>query len=148
MGFSVWTAVFAALALVLGVVLWSARRHRSPRISIECEGRIDELMPSLAGLTLGTALPGNSVEVLENGRFFDVLVERIGQARRTVHFETFLWKPGQAGRRVAGALAERARAGITVRVLLDAIGSRRIGPDERRTMEAAGCRVRFFHRHS
>jgi cardiolipin synthase len=41
------------------------------------------------------------VEVHENGAFFDVLVERIRAARHSVHFETFLWKDGTLGRRVA-----------------------------------------------
>ena len=68
-------------------------------------------MPSLAGLTLGTAMAGNTVEVLENGAFFDVLIERIQAARESVHFETFLWKDGMLGRRVADALIDRARAG-------------------------------------
>jgi cardiolipin synthase len=49
---------------------------------------------------------------------------------------------------VAAALAERARAGLKVRVMLDATGSRRIGKDERRTMEEAGCRLKFFHRRT
>ena len=39
--------------------------------------------------TLGTAIAGNKVELLENGAFFDVLVTRIGAARRCAHFETF-----------------------------------------------------------
>ena len=68
-------------------------------------------MPILAGLTLGTAVAGNSVEVLENGAFFDVLIERIGAARQSVHFETFLWKEGAAGPARGRGAAERARAG-------------------------------------
>lgn len=148
MDISFWTGVFAGIALLLALVLWSARRHRSPHLRIECNAPIDKMIPSLSGLSLGTALPGNSVEVLENGRYWDVLVERIGQAKHTVHFETFLWKEGELGRRISAALAERARAGLKVRVLLDATGSRRIGKGERKAMEDAGCRVVFFHRRT
>jgi cardiolipin synthase A/B len=148
MGPSFWIGLLTGLAVLLVLVLWSARRHRSPHLKLECDAPIEELVPSLSGLTLGTALPGNALEVLENGHYFDVLVERIGEARKTVHFETFLWKRGELGRRVAGALAERARAGVKVRVMLDATGSRRIGDDERRTMEQAGCRLKFFHKRT
>ena len=81
-------------------------------------------MPSLSGLTLGTAVEGNKVDVLENGAFFDVLLARIGAARHSVHFETFLWKDGDLGRRLAEALIDRARAKVQVRVLLDAQGPR------------------------
>jgi cardiolipin synthase len=148
MGPSFWIGLLAGVTLLLVLVLWSARRHRSPKLKLDCDSPIEELIPSLSGLTLGTAVPGNALEVLENGHFFDVLLERIAQARKTVHFETFLWKQGELARRVAGALAERARAGVKVRVMLDATGSRQIGKDERRTMEEAGCHVKLFHKRT
>jgi len=148
MEISFWTALFAGTSVLLALAVWSLRRHRSPHLHIECEAPIERLVPTLAGLTLSAPVPGNAIELLENGHFWDVALARIGQARSTVHFETFLWKRGELGRRVAAALAERARAGVKVRVLLDATGGRRIGRDERRQMEEAGCRVRFFHRRS
>lgn len=133
------------MVVVLGVIIWSIRRHRDPRLKIECETPIDKLVPTLAGLTLGTAVDGNSVEILENGAFWDALIERIGTAQETVHFETFLWKEGKLGKRMAKALAERARAGVKVRVMLDAIGSKGIGKEERHQMEKAGAKVVMFH---
>ncbi|MPZ46851.1 MAG: hypothetical protein GEV05_26400 [Betaproteobacteria bacterium] len=141
-------AVFVGLVLLLSIVIWSIKRHRDPKLRIECDSPIDELIPSLAGLTLSTAVGGNAVEVFENGAFFDVLLERIGSARKSVHFETFLWKEGMLGQRVADALSERARAGAKVRVLLDATGSRKIGEAARQQMQRAGCRVVLFHKRT
>ncbi len=148
MGATFWIGLSAGTAVLLLVMLWSARRHRSPLLNIECEDGISSLMASLAGLTSGAALPGNRVQVVENGAFFDLLIERIAAARKTVHFETFLWKEGELGKRVADALSERARAGVKVRVTLDATGSRKMGRFVREQMEAAGCRLAFFHRWS
>ena len=143
---SIFTAVvFVCVVLLLSIVIWSIRRHRDPKLHIECDSPIDELIPSLAGLTLSTAVAGNSVEVLENGAFFEVLLQRIRSAQQSVHFETFLWKEGVLGQRVADALSERARAGKQVRVLLDATGSKEVGKAARRQMEEAGCRVVLFH---
>ncbi len=149
------STLHGALALVLGIiitllglVIWSIKRHRNPKLKIECGASIDTLMPSLAGLSLGSVTTGNSVALLENGAFFDVLIQRIGAAEQTVHFETFLWKEGQLGQRLANALSERARAGIKVRVLLDATGSKEIGKGERKQMEDAGCRLKMFHERS
>ena len=116
--------VFIFGIVLLSIVIWSIRRHRDPKLHIECASPIDELIPSLAGLTLSTAVAGNSVEVLENGAFFEVLLQRIRSAQQSVHFETFLWKEGVLGQRVADALSERARAGKQVRVMLDATGSK------------------------
>ena len=140
--------VFLGIAVLLVSVIWSMKRHRSPKLKIESGASIQDLMPSLAGLTLGTAVAGNLVEVLENGAFFDVLIERIAAAQKSVHFETFLWKEGVLGQRMAGALSERARAGLKVRVLLDAVGSKHVGEAARRQMEDAGCGVAFFHKKS
>ena len=138
-------ACIVALVVIFGIVIWSIRRHRDPKLKIDCDDSIDSLVPSLAGLALGTPVPGNAVEVLVNGAFWDVLVERIHAARHTVHFESFLWKEGELGRRMAEAFADRARNGCKVRILLDAVGSKGVGQEERRLMEEAGCKVVMFH---
>jgi cardiolipin synthase len=143
-----WPWLSAAIVALLVVVIWSIRRHRSPKLQVQTDAGIADLVPSLSGLTLGTAVGGNAVEVLENGAFFDVLVQRIAAARKSVHFETFLWKPGRLGDRVAAAFIERARAGVTVRVMLDAQGSRRIPDDVVERLREAGCKVKFFHKRS
>ncbi|MBA3774207.1 MAG: hypothetical protein H0X13_17485 [Ramlibacter sp.] len=143
-----WTSLFFGITALLVIMLWSARRHRSPILNVECDAPIERLMPSLSGLTLGAAVPGNSVELLENGAFFDVLIERIGAARKTVHFETFLWEEGVLGQRLADALSQQARAGLKVRMVLDATGSKKIGKAVRRQLKDAGCRLEFFHKRS
>jgi cardiolipin synthase len=140
-----WSGLALSVVLLLLIVIWSVRRHRDPKLHIECGLGIAELIPSLAGLTLSTAVPGNSVEVIENDTFFDVLLERIKSAQHSVHFETFLWKEGVLGQRVADALSERARAGKRVRVLLDATGCRKMGKAARRQLEDAGCKLVLFH---
>jgi len=137
--------VLLSIVILLALVVWSIRRHRDPDLHIECDPRIDQLIPTLAGLTLGTAVAGNTAEVLENGAFFDVLIGRIQAARESVHFETFLWKEGVLGRRIADALIDRARARVHVRVLLDAEGSKAAGTNVVQQMRDAGCRVVFFH---
>ncbi len=142
-----WWIMFALAGAtgVLILVVWSIRRHRDPILRVACDAPIDQVVTSLAGLSLGTAVQGNALELLVNGGFFDALLASIRAARHTVHFETFLWKDGVLARRMADALSERARAGVKVRMLLDATGSRRMGDTVRRQLEQAGCRVVFFH---
>lgn len=142
---SFWGGLLLALVIVQLLVVWSIRRHRDPTLRIDCDTPIGDLMPSLAGLTLGTVVDGNRVQVHENGAFFDVLLERIDAAQASVHFETFLWKDGQLGRRLAQALIDRATHGVPVRVLLDAQGCKEAGDATVRRMREAGCRVKFFH---
>jgi cardiolipin synthase len=133
------------IVIFFGVVIWSIKRHRDPALRIDFNGSIRDVVPSLAGLTLGSASEGNAVNLLENGSFFDALLGEIEAAKRSVHFETFLWKEGRLGERLADALAGRARAGVNVRVLLDANGSRRMGKDAERRLRDSGCKLAKFH---
>ena len=138
---------FGVLVILL-LIIWSIKRHRDPDLHIECDSPIEDLIPSLAGLTLATAVDGNTVEIFENGAYFEVLLAEIRSAKRSVHFDVFLWKEGVLGQRVADALSERARAGLRVRVLLDALGTRKMGKAAERQMKDAGCKVvRFRHWH-
>lgn len=145
---NLWIWLFLALIALLIVIIWSIRRHRSPILQVQTAAGIDQLMPSLSGLTLSTPIAGNSIEVLENGAFFGVLLDRIRGAEKSVHFETFLWKPGQLAKRMADTFMERARKGVTVRILLDAQGSKLIEDDTVARLREAGCKVKFFHKHS
>jgi cardiolipin synthase len=127
------------------LLIWSMKRHRDPQLTVDCDSPIEELLPSLAGLTLGSVVEGNSVEVLENRAFFEALIGDIRSARRSVHFETFLWKEGALGSRLADAFVDRARAGVAVRILLDATGSKRMGKAIEEKLQLAGCRLKKFH---
>ncbi|MGH8741151.1 MAG: phospholipase D-like domain-containing protein [Burkholderiales bacterium] len=141
--------VLVALLLVvvagLGLAIWSIKRHRDPRLGMYAELPLEELIHSLSGLSLGMAIEGNSVEVFEDGAFFDALLEDIAAASRSVHLETFLWKDGVLGRRIADALAARARAGVQVRVLVDAQGGKKMGEAVRRRLRQAGCKLTLYH---
>ncbi|MDP9198632.1 MAG: phospholipase D-like domain-containing protein, partial [Pseudomonadota bacterium] len=127
------------------LVIWSMKRHRDPKLRVASDEPIEDLIPSLAGLTMSSAVEGNSVEIFENGAYFDALIDGISAARHSVHFETFLWQEGVLGQRVADALSARARAGVTVRVLLDAIGSKKMGESVERQLKDSGCRFKRFH---
>src|SRR5687768_14261467 len=142
---TVLSLLLLCAVVLLGVVIWSIKRHRDPHLSVDNDSPLDRLTASLSGLTHGLAVKGNAVEILENGAFFDVLLENIGAATRTVHFETFLWKEGALGARVAEALAERARAGVQVRVLVDARGGKKMGDAAKQRMVQAGCRLALYH---
>ncbi len=77
------------------------------------------------GVLLGPAIvPGNKVETLVNGKeIFPAMLEAIARAKQTITFETYIYWEGAVGDAFAKALAERARAGVRVHVLLDAVGA-------------------------
>lgn len=88
---------------------------------------------------------GNRVEVLRNGvEIFPAMLEAIAAADRTIEFVTFVYWTGDIARRVAAALTERARAGVRVRVVLDAFGSSQMDDALVDQMRAAGAAVERF----
>jgi cardiolipin synthase len=143
-----WLLITVGIVVFFVLVIWSMKRHRDPVLHVKCDDSIEVLIPSLAGLTLSAAVEGNSVEVLENGAFFDVLIDGISAAEHSVHFESFLWQEGVLGQRVADALSVQARAGLAVRVLLDATGSRKMGESVERQLKDSGCKLEKFHEWS
>lgn len=90
---------------------------------------------------LGAELMGNNAALLyENGdACFGAMLEAIRGARSSVNLEVYIFDHGEIATRFADALAERARAGVEVRLLVDSWGSS-LGPLQGRMM-AAGVRV-------
>jgi cardiolipin synthase len=106
---------------------------------------VDRYRRVLEGLLGVPATEGNRVDVLRNGdEIFPAMLEAIGKARRTIDLLTFVYWEGQIGRDFAHALADRAKAGARVRVLLDAWGARPIDKSMVDMMEGAGATIRWF----
>jgi len=103
------------------------------------------LRRTLEGVLGVPATEGNGVEVLRNGdEIFPAMFDAIESATHTVDFLTFVYWRGRVGTDLAKLLVARARAGVRVRVLLDALGARPIDPDLVARMERAGVQVSWF----
>lgn len=70
----------------------------------------------------------------------------ISAAQRTIDFLNFVYWRGDIAREFAHALTERARSGVRVRVLIDAIGGRLIDNSLIKHMRAGGVAVEWFRR--
>ncbi len=112
----------------------------APRI-----GSTERLRRTIEGVIGVPATEGNRVDVLRNGdEIFPAMLESIESADNTVDLLTFVYWEGEIGRKFAHALAGRARAGVRVRVLLDAWGARPIEHSLLALMEGAGVKLRWF----
>ena len=90
---------------------------------------------------------GNRVEIFANGTtFYPAMLAAIRAARETVKMECYIFRNGAIGDQFIDALSERARAGVRVSIVMDAIGS--FGAIHRagRQLRAAGCRVEPYQR--
>ena len=96
---------------------------------------------------LGPALlGGNRAQALLNGdQIFGDMLQAIRGARRTITFESYIYWSGEIGAQFTSALAERAKAGVKVHVLFDALGSGKIDDRAVEEMKAAGVEVEKYN---
>ena len=88
----------------------------------------------------------STVEVLTNGEvYFEAELEAISKAERSVNLEAYIFQRGEVARRFVSALAERARAGVEVRLVLDAVGSFASWDSYFKELTDAGGRVGWYH---
>ncbi len=90
---------------------------------------------------------GNDVRIYTNGRtFYPAMLEGIGGAKRSVNMECYIFQPGRVADQFIDALSERARAGVNVTVVVDAIGSLFFWGRPVRRLRQAGCRIESYQR--
>ena len=89
---------------------------------------------------------GNRVQVLRDGdEIFPAMLADIRAAKRTINFESYIYWSGAIGKAFADAFTERARAGVKIHVLLDAVGAAKMDPSLVDQMAQAGVQVRKYH---
>lgn len=141
----VFIVMIAAMAL-MGVMLWTLLRERDFHVHVPDLDSFEEALPSIAGMTNAVLLDGNKAEILQNGdEFFPALLESIAKAKESIHFETYVWWTGGICDEVAQAFAKRAREGVEVRVMIDALGTQKMSKRLRKLMTDAGCKVVRYH---
>jgi len=89
---------------------------------------------------------GNRIDLLRDGaEAYPRMLNAIAGARRFILLETYIFSDDFVGQRFARALAAKAREGVDVRVLYDALGSRAAPRDFFGWMRSQGIRVQAFH---
>jgi cardiolipin synthase len=144
-------AIVCALMLV-AITVWGIIFTRAPsNITEHIEHRYaiaePQFLRSMSVLLGPPLLPGNSVQDLVNGdQIFPAMLAAIRSAQKTITFESYIYWSGRTGKAFSQALAERARAGVKVHVLLDWAGSHKADQDGINEMGRAGVQVIKFHR--
>jgi len=116
-------------------------KSRSPNTGVL--GRHVAVEEKLSGARLSV---GNAAVPLEDGRAaYRAMLQAIRGARHHVHMEMYIFEDDEVGREFARAMAERARAGVKVRLIYDAVGSLRARKGFFEEMEQAGIAVAVFN---
>jgi cardiolipin synthase len=143
-------AIFTFVATALGVLLIANLTLGDKHIDQRVESLYAAADPQFRrnmNVMFGPPLAqGNRTRALVDGAaFFPDMLAAIRGAERTVTFESYIWWSGKTGAQFTEALVERAKAGVKVHLLFDALGSSKIDEEAVKTMQAAGIEVEKYN---
>ncbi len=134
-------ASLASFLLLVGYVFLPRTPGKAIHHLVETEIAVeDPHFRESAGNLVHAPLTGhNRVEALQNGEeIFPAMFEAIRSARYSITMENFIFRSGTLSTQMVAALSERARAGVKVHVIIDALGSSRLADAEIDAMRDAG----------
>src|SRR6185437_17094953 len=87
-----------------------------------------------------------AIDVLANGdNFYKAELEAIHSAKSNINLEAYIFHRGRVAQQFLDALAERARAGVQVRVVVDALGSFSTSKGYFKPLTDAGGKMEWYH---
>ena len=139
-------AVVAIIATVIGMNFVSAEKEIQKSLEHRY-GVEDAQFRRELGTLLGPAIiDGNRIENLENGeQIFPAMLAAVRSAQKSITFETYIYWSGRIGQEFEQALAEKARAGVKVHVLIDWVGSQKMDETMVTQLKSAGVQVQRYH---
>jgi len=137
--------LIVAFAFALIVLLQPAPRYHLAQTP---DGSVDspDFIRQLEAMTDTKLQRAGPIEVLANGEnFYEAELEAIRNAQSNINLEAYIFHRGQVAKRFIDALAERARAGVQVRVVVDALGSFSTGKSYFKPLLDAGGHMEWYH---
>lgn len=104
--------------------------------------RFTDYIASLVGASVQS---GDRYTVLRNGdEVFPPMLEAIRQAQRRISFESFIYSDGVVGDQFTRELSAAAQRGVSVRVVLDAVGGE-LSRESEEQLRTAGVQIVWFN---
>src|SRR5918992_5406132 len=141
-----WTVIgMAFVAWLVLVLLFTPRIDYHVTLPLKPDS--DEFLRVMQATCQAGVYPGNRVDIFTNGTaFYPAMREAIRSAEASVNLEAYIFNPGDVADMISEVMIERARAGVEVRLVLDAIGSSSMRGEPLKRLAEAGCRVSFYQR--
>jgi cardiolipin synthase len=140
---SVAGAVFLTWLVIVVLFTPGINYHLSRRTSIHDPGFLYMLQS-----TCQAALHnGNAIAVFTNGpNFYPAMLEAIRGATHSINMECYIFQPGKIADQFIAALSDRAKHGVNVTIVVDALGSFSLYGRPLRRLRKAGCRIESYQR--
>ena len=138
--------IVVVAAIVTATVLAIAQDQQTVELRSAMSAEHPGAADYLAALVAADVVEGNSYDVLNNGdQVFPAMLQAIAGARERISFETYIYDKGSVADQFTDALEQAARRGVTVNVIVDAIGAGRMETSHLERLRKAGCHVVSFN---
>jgi cardiolipin synthase len=138
-------SLFAAAIFLSGCAIKVGKQPRQ-EVTPLYSAASPEFRQSVGSLLGPNFVGGNNITTLINGnQIFPAMLSAIRSAKRSINFETYIFWDDEIGKEFTNTLAERARAGVHVNMILDAQGTRKMGLANRKQLEEAGVQLVKYH---
>lgn len=144
--FVFWIVVISIAATIVALNFIPGEKKIETRISEIYTVHDPQFLRSMGNLLGPPVVAGNHVQAFLNGdQIFPPMLAAIRAAKETISFETYIYWSGAIGREFAEALAQRARYGIKVHVLVDWAGSVKMDAQLLQLMQDSGVKILKYH---
>jgi cardiolipin synthase A/B len=136
-------AVFVAWLVLVFLFTPGINYHLSRRTSVHDLG----FLYTLQSACQAALHHNNHVEIFTNGsQFYPAMLEAIRGASRSINMECYIFQPGRVADEFIAALSDRARHGVKVTIVVDALGSLSLWGRPVSRLRKAGCRIESYQR--
>jgi len=143
--------VLACLAMLAqAIIIVVALFGPNPKYKITTPGSesvsSDQFLWNLEAISDAKLNHCNKVEVFTNGdHFYEAELQAISQAKKNINIEAYIFEEGEIAHRFVEALAERARAGVKVKLVIDGLGSMSTSNSYFDDLKNAGGKFAWYH---
>jgi len=142
-----WLEIAGAVFLAWLVLVFLFTPHINYHLSRRTSVHADDFLYTLQSTCQAALHHGNQVTIYTNGsEFYPAMIDAIRNATRSVNMECYIFQPGRVADQFIDALSDRARKGLNVTIVVDAIGSFNLWGRPVRRLRAAGCRIESYQR--
>ena len=139
-----WTLLGIAFVVwLMMVILFTPRIDYHVTMPLRPDG--DDFLHVIQSTCQAAVHHDNRVFVFTNGAaFYPAMRDAILEAETSINIEAYIFSSGDVATMLIDAMIARARGGVEVRLVVDAIGSSGLNGADRERLREAGCRVSFY----
>lgn len=140
-----WLAIAAALLFILSALFGRGPRYKISSAHPDANNSA-QFLNTVEALTDSDVHHHVDLQVFTNGdKFYEEELRAIAAARRSVNIEAYIFQKSEIAQRFVDACTDRARAGVKVNIVLDAIGSASTRDSYFKSLRAAGGKLAWYN---